>query len=83
MLQAHLAPLLRGLRKLQYESKAVSCELDAAATAGGLMKGGGQRQQQLREKAQALQLCIDDMLQQVIPDTVASDIVSMPLYEVI
>ncbi|KAL3151478.1 hypothetical protein ABBQ38_012478 [Trebouxia sp. C0009 RCD-2024] len=63
-LQAHLAPLLRGLRKLQYESKAVSCELDAAATAGGLMKGGGQRQQQLREKAQALQLCIDDMLQQ-------------------
>lgn len=67
LLQAHLAPLLQGLQKLQYESKAVSSELDAAATGGGLMQGEGQRQQQLREKAQALQLCVNDLLKQVIP----------------
>lgn len=63
MLQAHLGPFLQGLSKLQYESKAVSSELDPATTA--FMSGGGDRRQQLQVKAQALQQCIDDMLEQV------------------
>ena len=70
LLQAHLGPLLQGLRKLQYELKAVSCELDAAATGGGLMKGGEHRRQQLRDKAHALQLCIDARLQQVMLESI-------------
>lgn len=63
LLQAHLGPLLQGLSKLQYESKAVSSELDPATTA--FMSGGGHRRQQLQVKAQALQQCIDDKLEQV------------------
>lgn len=65
LLQAHLAPLLQQVRKLQYDSKAVSSELDPATTAAAIMNGSGHRRQQLQEKAQTLQLCVDNKLQQV------------------
>ena len=69
MLQAHLGPLLQGVRKLQYDSKTVSSELDPATTAAAFMNGSGLRRQQLQEKAQALQQCIDSKLQHVSQDT--------------
>lgn len=65
VLQAHLGPLLQQVRKLQYDSKAVSSELDPATTAVAFMHGSGHRRQQLQEKAQALQQCIDAKLEQV------------------
>lgn len=64
-MQAQLAPLQHALRKLQYESKAVASELDQLSMAASLMAGGGTRVQQMQDKAQALQQCIDDKLQQV------------------
>lgn len=65
VLQAHLQPVLHGLRKLQYESKAIGCELDPGTTAASFMTGSGLRMQQLQEKAHALQQCIHTKLQQV------------------
>ncbi|DBA94023.1 TPA: Leucine-rich repeat-containing protein 9 [Trebouxia sp. C0004] len=64
-LKAQLAPLQHALRKLQYESKAVAAELEQFSTAASLTTGGGTRVQQMQHKAQALQQCIDEKLQQV------------------
>ena len=60
MLQASLSPHVHGLRKLQYESKAISSELEP--TTATFSASSGPRQQQLQEKLQALQQCIDDKL---------------------
>jgi len=65
LMQAQLAPLQHALRKLQYESKAVASELEQLNTAASLSTGAGTRLQQMQDKAQALQQCIDDKLQQV------------------
>ena len=63
--QVQLGPLLHVLRRLQCESKAVSAEAGQLRTAASLTTGSGSRMQQLHHKAQALQQCIDDKLQQV------------------
>jgi len=65
LMQAQLAPLRHALRNLQYESKAVASQLEQLSTAASLTTGGGTRVQQMQDKAQALQQCIDDKLQQV------------------
>ncbi len=64
-MQAQLAPLQHALCKLQYESKAVASQLEQFTTAASLTTGGGTCLQQMQDKAQALQQCIDDKLQQV------------------
>lgn len=64
-MQAQLAPLQRVLCKLQYESKAVASQLEQFSTAASLSTGGGTCLQQMQDKAQALQQCIDDKLQEV------------------
>ncbi len=64
-MQAQLAPLQHARRKLQYESKAVASELEQFNTAASYTTSGGTRVQQMQDKAQALQQCIDDKLQQV------------------
>lgn len=65
LMQAQLAPLQHALRRLQYESKAVASQLEQLNTAASLSTGGGIRLRQMQDKAQALQQCIDDKLQQV------------------
>ena len=66
LLQAHLQPVLQSLRKLQYESKAIGCELEPGTAAASFMMASGPRMQQLQEKADALQQCIHAKLQQVV-----------------
>ena len=63
--QAHLGPLHAALRKLQYELKAVSSEVNQMSTAATLMAGASNRILQMQHKSQALQSCIDSKLQEV------------------
>ena len=53
------------LRKLQHESKSVSSELAQVSTAASQPTSGGTHMQQMQFKAQRLQQCIDDKLQEV------------------
>ncbi|KAA6416898.1 MAG: Leucine-rich repeat-containing 9, partial [Trebouxia sp. A1-2] len=64
-LKVKMAALQHALRKLQYESKAITSELELFNTAASYTTSGGTRVQQMQDKVQALQQCIDDKLQQV------------------
>lgn len=64
-MQVKMAALQHALRKLQYESKAITSELELFNTAASYTTSGGTRVQQMQDKVQALQQCIDDKLQQV------------------